>query len=629
MFVVTVVPLRRGSVLEALSYFSADPYPAGTIVQVPIRNTMTLGLVTEISEVSAAKAALRAATFSLRRLPAQTETQHLSEAFVETGRELARQYAAPLGSILYNMLPAEVRSGEFPLPHTHHVNPKGREGVHILQASREERYRTYRSLVRETFAHGGSVLIVVPTSIEAETLKETLSLGITDRVILLTSTITKSELRKGYAALEDFRTTKLIIATTTHALIERHDITLTIIESAHSSYFRDQNRPYIDCRDALHIHARHTGRKLILGDLLVRTEDEASRRVDHYGTIGDTPKRIPLSGTLKIVETKKREQEGERFSLFKESTLESIRAVCKKKGRVFVFAARRGLAPIVTCMDCAHIFRSPQSGAPYSLVRTYKGDTEERWFVCGASGERVRAADTCSQCGSWRLKERGIGIQQVYDELHKHFPNAPIILFDHVTARTYKRARFLHDTLYSTKGAILLGTHMALPYLTQPVDLSVVANMDALLATPTWRLEEENLSLLLRLREATEDEVLVQTRTPEAPVLQHAKQATVEQFYTEELDLRKSFDYPPFATFVHFAWQGTPEQVKQIEARVTALFEEFGISIYPNPFTPPEKPMRYGLLRIPRTKWPDEKLGALIRELPPTVRVMVNPDKIV
>ncbi len=61
-------------------------------------------------------------------------------------------------------------------------------------------------------------------------------------------------------------------------------------------------------------------------------------------------------------------------------------------------------------MDCAHIFRSPQSGAPYSLVRTYKGDTEERWFVCGASGERVRAADTCSQCGSWRLKERGIGV---------------------------------------------------------------------------------------------------------------------------------------------------------------------------------------------------------------------------
>lgn len=629
MFVVTVIPLRRGSVLETLSYFSADAYPTGTIVKVPIRNTMTLGLVTEISEVSAAKAALRAATFSLRRLPAQTDTQHLSEALVETARELARQYAASLGSVLYNMLPAEVSSGEFPLPHTHHITQTKREGVHILQASREERYRTYRLLVRETFAHGGSVLIVVPTSIEAETLKDMLSSGITDRVILLTSTITKSELRKGYTALEDFCTTKLIIATTTHALIERHDITLTIIESARSSYFRDQNRPYIDCRDALQLHARHTGRKLILGDLLVRAEDEALRRVDQYGTIGDTPKRIPLSGTLKIVETKKSEQEGERFSLFKRSTVESIRAVCKKKGRVFVFAARRGLAPIVACIDCAHIFRSPQSGAPYSLIRTHKNGVEERWFVCGASGERIRAADTCPQCGSWRLKERGIGIQQVYDELHKHFPNAPIILFDHVTARTYKRARFLHDTLYTTKGAIFLGTHMALPYLTQSVDLSVVANMDALLATPTWRLEEENLSLLLRLREATEGEVLVQTRTPEAPVLQHAKQATVEQFYTEELDLRKSFNYPPFATFVHFTWHGTPDQVKQIENRITALFNEYSISIYPNPFTPSDKPMRYGLLRIPRTQWPDEKLSALIRELPPTVRVMVNPDKIV
>lgn len=629
MFVITVVPLRRGTVIETLSYFSSEAYPEGTIIKVPIRNTLTLSLVTALEEVSAAKTALRAATFSLRKLPPQPDAQKLGDAFVATARDLARHYAAPLGSVLYNMLSPEIRSGEYALPHTHHVIHTDDAGVHMLQAVREERFRTYRSLVRETFAHGGSVLIVVPTSMEAEAVSRALSHGIDERQIILTSTSPKSELRKGYAALEDFSTTKLIITTTTHALIERHDITLVIIESARSSYFRDQNRPYIDCRDALRFHAAHTGRKLIFGDLLIRTEDEAVRRAEHFGTIGDAPKRIALPGTLKVSDIKKRDQASDQFSLFKESTLEAIKEVLKKKGRVFLFAARRGLAPIVTCMDCGHIFRSPESGAPYSLIRTHKDGAEERWFVCSASGERVRAADTCTICGSWRLKERGIGIQQIYDELHKHFPHAPIVLFDHMTARTWKRARFLQDTFYATKGAMLLGTPMALPYLTQSVDLSIVVNMDALLATPTWRLEEENLATLLRLRESTEGTVIVQTRASEAPVLQHAKHATVEQFYTEELSLRKSFDYPPYTTFIHLTWQGTPEQVKEVETMIASVFSEFDIVIYPNPFSAQEKPIRYGLIRLPRDMWPHEKLATLLRELPPTVRVMIDPDKIV
>jgi primosomal protein N' (replication factor Y) len=170
---------------------------------------------------------------------------------------------------------------------------------------------------------------------------------------------------------------------------------------------------------------------------------------------------------------------------------------------------------------------------------------------------------------------------------------------------------------------------MALPYLTEPVDLSVVVNMDALLATPTWRLEEENLATLLRLRESTEGNVIVQTRASEAAVLQHAKHATVEQFYTEELSLRKSFDYPPYTTFIHLTWQGTVEQVKDVETMVASLFSEFDIVIYPNPFSAQEKPIRYGLIRFPRNTWPNEKLAALLRSLPPTIRVMIDPDKIV
>jgi primosomal protein N' (replication factor Y) len=258
-----------------------------------------------------------------------------------------------------------------------------------------------------------------------------------------------------------------------------------------------------------------------------------------------------------------------------------------------------------------------------------KDGVEERWFVCSTSGERIRASENCPVCNSWKLRERGIGIQQVYDELHKLFPTIPVILFDHITARTYKKATFLRDSFYTEKGVILLGTQMALPYLTKEIDLSVVVNMDALLATPTWRLEEENLALLLNLREITAGTVYVQTRSPLTNVLKYAKQGSIEQFYTEELELRKTFNYPPYTTFIHFTWQGELEITQKLEALLTALFKDFNLSVYQNPTSPMEQPIMYGLIRVKAHEWPHVGLVALLKQVPPIVRVVINPDRIV
>lgn len=630
MYVISVVPLKRGVALDQLTYFSGTAYPEGTVLKIPIRNTETLGLVTGSKPVSAAKTALRAATFSLRKLPEQTEADRLGDAFIKTAQTLSTYHAAPLGTILYTLLPPDIRNGVMPLPHTHHLSDVTERTPAVLQATQKERYITYRSLVRETFAHSGSVLVVAPTSAEAVEVAEVLKQGISDRVILFSSASTKSEIKKAYTALEDFSKTKLIVTTPSYALLERHDITCVIVEHARSPFFKTMTRPYLDYRMVLKTHAKYTGRKIIFGDMLLRTEEEYLRRSEEYQTHGETPKRLQLPGKLEVVQVSTETDTAETFSLFTEEVIDAIKEVRRRRGRVFLYAARRGLAPVVACMDCSFIFRSPTSGAPYSLLRTTEKGEEKRWLVCSASGEKKLAPDLCPECSSWRLRERGIGIQQVYDELHKVLPSIPVVLFDHVSAKTYKKALFLRDTFYNSKrGIIMLGTSMAVPYLTKPVDLSVVVNMDALLATPTWRLEEENLSLLLSLREMTEGKVLVQTRTKETEVLAHAKQGSVETFYTEELELRKKLGYPPFATFIHLTWQGSPEAVAKLEREVVSKLEGFSPSLYKNPTAPQQKPIMYGLIRLSEGKWPDQKLTEALRTLPPSVRIMINPDKII
>jgi primosomal protein N' (replication factor Y) len=366
-----------------------------------------------------------------------------------------------------------------------------------------------------------------------------------------------------------------------------------------------------------------------MGDILPRSEEEFARREDIYSTYGETPKRIQLPGKLELIQMREKTETTPGFTLFSPQVETLLRENKKKRAHIFIFAARRGLAPLVACVDCGYVFRSPQSGAPYSLIRTVKNGTEERWFVCSTSGERVRASDTCPTCGSWRLKERGIGIQFIHDELRKLLPNSPIILFDHTSATTYKKACFLRDTFYNTKGAIMLGTHMAIPYLTKEIDASVIANVDALLTTPTWRLDEENLALLLRLREVTKASVMVQMRAQEIDLVGYAKNAEVERFYDDELELRKTFNYPPFSTFIHLTWQGSPESVRETKNHIETLFKEFKISFYPSPLSPKDSQIEHGLIRANRGSWPDAKIILALKALPPTVRIIINPDRIV
>ncbi|HEX4799186.1 MAG TPA: hypothetical protein VFV22_01475 [Candidatus Paceibacterota bacterium] len=629
MFVITVVPLKRGIISDTLSYYSGETYAEGTIITIPVRNATALGLVIQSETVSAAKTALRAATFSLKKLPFQKDAPILGVAYMQTANELTRRYPSSLGAILYNLLPPEIRNGDIPFPHVRHAPVSEALSPEVFQAPYTDRMRSYRSLVREAFARSGSVLLVAPTSIDADTICEELENGIDDRIIVLTATKTKSELKKAYTMLDDYSKTKLIIATPSHAIIERHDITLVIMEQVRSPHYIEMTRPYLDYRDVLRIHARYSGRRLIFADILPRTEEEACRRDEIYATYGETPKRIEMQCAVTITDMQRNLNDVKDFALIAPTTVDAIKDARRRKGNIFLFSPRRGLAPVVSCVDCGYIFRSPESGAPYSLLRVHKGDVEERWFVCPASGERKRAADVCESCGSWRLRERGIGIQHVYDELHKLFPTTPIILFDHLTARTYKKALFLRDNFYKTRGAILLGTQMAIPYLNKPVMLSCVVNMDALLATPTWRVEEENLALLLTIRERTSTSMVIQTRSPDVELLSWVKQGVVEQFYTEELKVRANFNYPPFVTFIHATWQGTEEQVRTIEQEIKTTLASYKVTTYPNPVTTRDKMIMHALVRVPRGSWPDEKLMHLLRAIHPSVRLMVNPDRIV
>ncbi len=620
----------KGSRIETLSYYSSKEYPLGSILNVPIRQKEQPAVVINIKPASAAKTALRAATFTLRKISEQKNIKSLPPTLISTAKELSETIPAEIGAILYSQLPNEVKRGEIILHDTLATNTNFENAdIAVLQNTYSERFRIYRSRIRETFAHRGSVLFVVPTVADLEQAENSLKTGIEKRVVTFSSSFTTRRLKNSYESLADLSHAKLIITTPSHAFLDRHDITQIIIDQSRSRAYKNRFRPYLDLRESLKITAKLTGRKLLLGDILPRTEDEWQRRNESYLTEEETRRRIAPSGKLEIIKRDEGRNSGESFSVFCPELISRIEEIHSQKKNVFMYSARRGLAPLVACFDCGHILRCPDSGTPYTLFKTEKNGEEHRWFISSASGKRVRAADTCDKCGSWRLRERGIGIQNLEKELKKIFPHIPVLLFDHTTATTMRKATRIIGDFTAHKGAILLGTAMAIPCLQEPVAYSIVTSLDAARSIPTWRGDEDLLALLLTLRDKTNDTCFIQTRSEPHEIIDCAISGSVSKFYDEELILRETLNYPPFFHFIHLTLQGKAEAVQREEEKITNLLQKYKPHFYYAPTTTYKKTIRHGLIRVSNEAWPSQDLMDRLRSLPPQVRVEVDPDRVV
>ena len=630
MYVIQVIPLIRGTQLESLSYYSSISYEPGTFLQVPIRGKNQLAISVSTEPVSHTKTAIKAATFSLRKLPNQPNASVVPKNIRLTAQQLVKRYPASLGAILFNLLPADVRNGSRQYKKTSDIFHQEETTPQVLVGRLDERYVSYQSHVRSTFARKGSVLFVVPTAADVKSAAKDLGHGIADRLVILIPHTSKKKEQETITQLEDHTFPKLIITTPAYAYTGRFDILSIIIEQSASSHFVGRNRPYIDHRDALITYAKISGCSIILGDTVVRTEDEARRRTDEYITYGEEVKRLVFPAPITVITQNDKPKTEMPFQLFSPGLIKAVTTAIEGNGHVFLYSARRGLAPVVACIDCGYIFRCPDSHAPYSLVRTEKNGKEERWFVSSTSGRRVRAADTCDKCGSWRLRERGIGIQQVYDEWKEKVPNTDVTVLDHTIAPTPIKAKRIIDGFFAKKSGVLIGTQIALPYLNRGVDVSAVISLDAARSTPTWRADESLFRLLMRLRECTSREVIVQTRSAPDPLVEYAARGAVERFFDDEIALRQQLKYPPFNTFILLTWSGTPEVVSEAEKIIKPILDTPLAQFYTNPHSSPTQCHRHALIRVDANDSSLlETLIEKVKQVPLYVKVEINPERIV
>ncbi|OHA26250.1 MAG: primosomal protein N' [Candidatus Taylorbacteria bacterium RIFCSPHIGHO2_02_FULL_44_36] len=598
MKIITVIPIARGILKDELFYFSKETAPAGALIEVPLRGRNIPALVIACQDAADAKADLKRSSFTLKKIVRFQAKEFFSTAFIKAAKETADYFAATTGAALYALTTKKIleKAGEFRNP-TGAPKQSGTFERLIIQDESENRFTFYKNLIRESFAKKQSALIIVPTVRAAEKLSDKLKIGIEQYTFVCHSDLTPKNLLAAWKNILAENHPVAVIGTSFALSIPRLDFDKIIVEKENSPAYKTIARPFIDFRIAAELLAKNLGTRFFAGDSKLRTETLYRLEQGEFFETLPLKWHWPKNLEQKIIDMKKK-------PVLSDELIQLIKNNLEKNERLFIFAARRGLATSTVCSDCGATLTCQKCGLPLVLHRG-----KENYFLCHHCGQKKTAEIRCYICNSWKLKPLGVGTGKVAEEIAKRFPEIKIIRLDSDTSKTAREVMRRVADFEKNPGSILVGTELALQNINLPFDSAAVASLDSLMAMPNFRINEKIFSILLRLRFLARKNFLIQTRNPSWGALNQALAGDLAGFYQEELAERKKFSYPPFSIAIKITFPKNPPEI----------FSKW-------------RPQIFGkniLLKLPPENWPNDELLATLRALPPDYTINIDPESFI
>lgn len=630
MYVIRVIPVGKSILKEELSYFSKHTYPLGSFVEIPVRNRKMYGLVHKVESVTQAKAELRSSSFELKQLKDTAKTKlFLSESFTSAALTCALYHAHPLGTVLDSLIPRKILNHvkEIPASRVVRYTDDATPEKLVFQDDTERRAEHYRSLVRESFARGKSIYILVANKSDGARLEQTLQKGIEDYFVNFSRTIPEKELVDTFKKVREEKHPMLLIGTGKYLSVERHDLGTIVVERESSRSYREQRRPYMDYRVWAELYAKHVGARIIFADTMLRVETVGRMQKGELAEHVPLKRRLTLPPHIDLIDVREKlTKKNDEIKAVSETLKKAALDADQKGEKMIIISARKGLSPVTYCRDCGTMVLCPICGASMVLHTGH----QENFFLCHKCGERKSADTTCEHCGSWNLHAYGIGIEKVEKELMELIPKKHLVRLDKDTAETALAAR---DKIraWQEHGTILLGTERMFSFIEEShiyVNIAGISGIDALFSIPDFRIYERIFSLIATLGNHTKQTLIIDTHNPEHALFSAILRNDLMNFYREELMLRKALSYPPESVFIKISLSGQKDAVlKEIE-QIKHIAPEKELVVFPALTRRKGLYTMHALLKINRTAWPEKELAQKLSLLPPRFIVHVDPESL-
>lgn len=636
MNIIEVIPISRAIGTNTLSYFTSKDVPIGAIVDIPLRNRIIQGIVSSVKKAEEMKSEIKSANFTLKKLDKIKSVDFFSKSFIEMIREISQYYATSMGAVIDVLVPDYILKNtnklDFVIDNFETTNSiKTIKEKYIVQGDDDERYGTWKSLIRQEFAKKKSVLFLMPTIEDAERSFELLDKGIEGYAFILHGSLTPKKIIEVWNKVINEPHPIVLITTGGFLSISRKDIETIVVERESSKAYKIPRKPFLDIRNVAECLAEKRNIKIYFADNFLRVETLWRESQDELIPASPFKFRSLSTASDVLVDMKKNKTNNSSFKILSSEIEDLIKKTKDNSEQMIILATRRGVAPTTVCGDCQNIVVCNNCSSPVVLHKPFdknnQNNDEKSFFMCHRCGERRSTEEYCKICGSWKLGVVGIGIDLVTEKIKDKFPDISIFQIDSDTVKTEKSIKAITQKFKSKPGSILIGTEMMLQFVHDKIENSAIISLDSLFALPDFRIQEKILYMLIRIRSLTTRKFIVQTRRSDEKVFEYGLKGNMSDFYNEEINNRKKFNYPPFTTLIKITLQGKKDDiVKQME-EVQNTMDPHEIEVFPA-FTHTVKGnyVLHGLLRLPYDKWPDSSIIERIRSLHPSVIIKVDPE---
>lgn len=324
---------------------------------------------------------------------------------------------------------------------------------------------------------------------------------------------------------------------------------LIVVDEAHETSFKQEDGVHYHARDVAVMRGKFEPCPVILASATPAIETRQQVALGRYtevklpGRFG--PAQMPTIEAIDLIQNPP-----ERGRWIAPKLVAAMKDVLEKREQSLLYLNRRGYAPLTLCRTCGHRFQCPNCTAwmvEHRLIRR---------LACHHCGHVMPTPRACPECKEEEsLVACGPGVERIADEVKALWPQARVAIATSDTLHSPARAADFVKSVEAGDIDIIVGTQLITKGYHFP-NLTLVGVIDADLGLEggDLRASERTFQQIMQVagragRGEKPGHVFIQTRMPDAEVIQALIAGDSERFYLIETENRRRANAPPFGRF--------------------------------------------------------------------------------
>ena len=364
-------------------------------------------------------------------------------------------------------------------------------------------------------------------------------------------------------------------------------LAMIVIDEEHDGSYKQEDGVRYHARDLAVFRARLNGALVVMASATPSLETLTSAQKGRYAWVRLEQRhgvaQLPDIALVDMRASPPDKGQKNAQMWLSQPLVEEIWQTLQRREQVLLFLNRRGYAPLVLCKACGEKMSAPNTD---SWLVEHRSSGR---LVCHLTGFSMKKPAACPHCGAKDgLTSIGPGVERILEEVQSRFPNARSEVFSSDTTPDASSSAALIKRIEDHEVDIVIATQAAAKGHNFP-NLTLVGIVDADLGLKggDLRAAERTFQLLAQAtgragRKVKPGRAVIQTYTPEHPVMQALAAQDREAFYSYESMSREIAKFPPFGRLAAIILSSKDQPLLNKFARELTLFipNSDGIEVY-------------------------------------------------